>query len=125
LIIYSRKNSFVKETLSQGWLPIIVAMLGKFKLSHVISLLTRNANNQKVSSISGVILDYAIKVYRIIVIYQPVINGVGGNIVSVYASRLSTALFRTAKPGYFASWAPKKCIYYIKDAFFGKTSNIY
>ena len=79
----------------------------------------------KVSSFSGVILDFAIKIYRIIAIYQPVVNGVGGNIVAVYASRLSTALYRTSTIGVFASWAPKNFIHYIIDAFFGKTSKIF
>lgn len=67
-------------------------------------------------------LDYAIKIYRIIAIYQPVINGVGGNIVAIYASRLSTALHRTSHAGKWATWAPKNFIHFFIDACYGKIS---
>lgn len=32
-------------------------------------------------------------------VFQPVINGVGGNLVAVHASRISTALHRDFQPG--------------------------
>ena len=55
LAIYCNNNKFVNETLHKGWLPIIFAML--------------------ISSFSGIILERAIKIYKDIAIYQPVVNG--------------------------------------------------
>ena len=74
------------------------------------------------SSISGIILEKAIATYRVIAIYQPVVNGVGGNLVGIYSSRLSTSLHRSSSMGKWASWAPKTLCSYFYDAFFGKTS---
>ena len=87
----------------KGWLPIITAML--------------------ISSASGIILERAIKVYKGIAIYQPVVNGIGGNLVAIYASRLSTVLFETSIMGEWASWAPNKFYLYPKEAFIGKKSH--
>ena len=41
---------------------------------------------------AGLILDVLMNKHEAIAVYQPVINGVGGNLVSVQASRLSTQL---------------------------------
>ena len=73
---------------------------------------------------AGIILEKSIKIYRDIAIYQPVINGVGGNLVGIYASRLSTILFKTSTMGTWALWSPKKFYLYPKEAFFGKKSII-
>jgi cation transporter-like permease len=70
----------------------------------------------------GIILTYALKLYQGIAILQPVVNGVGGNLVSIYASRLSTALHRTSEPGRRSHWAPRRSIHYIPDTFWGKLS---
>lgn len=47
----------------------------------------------------GFILDKAEQQFSQLALYQPVINGVGGNLVSVQASRISTALHRDAAFG--------------------------
>ena len=44
------------------------------------------------SSGGGLILDYAQEVFNGIAVFQPVMNGVGGNLVAVQASRMSTSL---------------------------------
>lgn len=98
LAIYCNNNKFVNETLHKGWLPIIFAML--------------------ISSFSGIILERAIKIYKDIAIYQPVVNGIGGNLVAIYASRLSTVLYETSEIGEWASWSPRKFYLYPKEAFF-------
>jgi solute carrier family 41 len=46
--------------------------------------------------------------YTDIAAFQPVVNGVGGNLVAIFASRLSTALHRTSTQGSKPSWSPKK-----------------
>ena len=45
------------------------------------------------------ILDNTVSVYKGIAVFQPVINGVGGNLVAVQASRLSTWLHQRSQLG--------------------------
>lgn len=66
------RNSYTREVLSQGWLPVLFAIV--------------------VSSGGGYILEIASTRYEGLAAYQPVINGVGGNLVAVQASRISTYL---------------------------------
>ena len=47
--------------------------------------------------VAGTILNQTIKKYPKIASYQPVINGVAGNLVGVQASRLSTNLHQKKK----------------------------
>ncbi|KZC12518.1 PREDICTED: solute carrier family 41 member 1-like [Dufourea novaeangliae] len=68
------RNPFTKEILDYGWAPVICAML--------------------ISSAGGLILDYTISNYKGIAVFQLIINGVGGNLVAVQASRMSTSLHR-------------------------------
>jgi len=49
--------------------------------------------------LAGLILDIMMAKYKDIAVYQPVINGVGGNLVSVQASRLSTELHKDNELG--------------------------
>ena len=67
-------------------------------------------------------MGFAVRVYKDIAVFQPVANGVGGNLVAIFASRLSTALHSTSVQGTQAEWAPKKWFYYPYDTFFGKSS---
>ena len=48
----------------------------------------------------------------------------GGNLVAIYASRLSTVLFQTSNMGSWASWSPKEFSLYPIEAFVGKKSNL-
>ncbi|XP_012528561.2 solute carrier family 41 member 1 [Monomorium pharaonis] len=73
------KNPFTKEVLDYGWVPVISAML--------------------ISSLGGLILDYTISSYKGIAVFQLVINGVGGNLVAVQASRISTSLHKDYQTG--------------------------
>lgn len=73
------RNPFTKEVLDYGWSPVILAML--------------------ISSIGGLILDYTISSYTGIAVFQLVINGVGGNLVAVQASRISTSLHKDQNNG--------------------------
>ncbi|XP_020285388.1 solute carrier family 41 member 1-like [Pseudomyrmex gracilis] len=73
------RNPFTKEVLDYGWTPVISAML--------------------ISSLGGLILDYTISSYKGIAVFQLVINGVGGNLVAVQASRISTSLHKNCHTG--------------------------
>ncbi len=74
-------------------------------------------------SIGGYIMGYAVVLYADIAVFQPVVNGVGGNLVAIFASRLSTALHSTSDQGTKASWAPKRWYSYAYDTYLAKASN--
>ncbi|KAJ8301508.1 hypothetical protein KUTeg_020495 [Tegillarca granosa] len=75
----SVKNKYTNHVIYQGWTPVLSAMV--------------------ISSIGGLILDYTVANYHGIAVFQPVINGVGGNLVAVQASRITTSLHLVSKPG--------------------------
>ena len=77
------------------------------------------------NSLSGIVLRQAISDYDGIESYQPVVNGVGGNLVSIYSARLSTEIARDITSfGNWADWAPTRCLSYPMHAFFGIRSKI-
>nr|XP_033341791.1 solute carrier family 41 member 1-like isoform X1 [Megalopta genalis]XP_033341792.1 solute carrier family 41 member 1-like isoform X1 [Megalopta genalis] len=73
------RNPFTKEILDYGWTPVICSML--------------------ISSVGGLTLDYTISSYKGIAVFQLIINGIGGNLVAVQASRISTSLHKTPRSG--------------------------
>lgn len=44
----------------------------------------------------GLVLDAAVRIYSGFVVFQPIINGIGGNLVSVQASKISTMLHQSS-----------------------------
>uniref|UniRef100_A0A914WKI7 SLC41A/MgtE integral membrane domain-containing protein n=1 Tax=Plectus sambesii TaxID=2011161 RepID=A0A914WKI7_9BILA len=85
------------KVLKTGWLPVISAMF--------------------ISSAGGFILEATVGGYPGIAVFQPVINGVGGNLVAVQASRLSTALHQTGTMGRLPSGTPMSFLS-LRRAFF-------
>ncbi|GFU74034.1 solute carrier family 41 member 1 [Trichonephila clavipes] len=77
--ILSYRNMYTRHVLYSGWIPIISAVV--------------------ISSGGGYILNFAVARYKEIAACQPVINGVGGNLVAVQACRISTYLHQKALPG--------------------------
>lgn len=78
-MIVAFKNKHTKKVLKGGWLPIICSMI--------------------ISSGAGVILNKVINIFSGFALFQPVINGVGGNLAAIQASRISTYLHKTANLG--------------------------
>ncbi|VDN01017.1 unnamed protein product [Thelazia callipaeda] len=66
----ARKDEGSTDVLENGWSPIIISML--------------------ISGMGGFILEGAIRKFPKIAVFQPVINGVGGNLAAIQASRLAT-----------------------------------
>ncbi|XP_034251993.1 solute carrier family 41 member 1-like [Thrips palmi] len=83
-------NHYTKEVLDSGWTPVISSMV--------------------ISSAGGLILDFTVSNFKGIAVFQPVINGVGGNLVAVQASRISTSLHQRGHPGYFPPGTPALCL---------------
>ncbi|KAB0346369.1 hypothetical protein FD754_011226 [Muntiacus muntjak] len=98
-IIIAAKHPATRTVLHSGWEPVITAMV--------------------ISSIGGLILDTTVSDPNLvgIVVYTPVINGIGGNLVAIQASRISTYLHLHSKPGELPD-EPKGC-YYPFRTFFG------
>ncbi|XP_038068541.1 solute carrier family 41 member 1-like [Patiria miniata] len=75
----AHRNKYTHDVLYHGWSPVIIAMM--------------------ISSCGGLVLDVAIRQNAGVAVFSPVINGVGGNLVAVQASRISTQLHRLGQPG--------------------------
>ncbi|XP_030637587.1 solute carrier family 41 member 2 isoform X2 [Chanos chanos] len=91
-IVISSKHPASRTLLYSGWEPVITAML--------------------ISSIGGLILDKTVSDPNLagIVVYTPVINGIGGNLVAIQSSRISTHLHFHSLPGEVPDEA-KGCYY--------------
>ncbi|XP_037616720.1 solute carrier family 41 member 2 [Sebastes umbrosus] len=102
-IVISSKHPASRTLLYSGWEPVITAMF--------------------ISSIGGLILDKTVSDPNLagIVVYTPVINGIGGNLVAIQASRISTHLHFHCAPGEVPDEA-KGC-YYPCRTFWGSGAN--
>ncbi|XP_052608946.1 solute carrier family 41 member 2 [Peromyscus californicus insignis] len=102
-IIIAAKHPATRTVLHSGWEPVITAMV--------------------ISSIGGLILDTTVSDPNLvgIVVYTPVINGIGGNLVAIQASRISTYLHLHSIPGELPE-EPKGCSYPFRT-FFGSGVN--
>ncbi|XP_063111561.1 solute carrier family 41 member 2 isoform X3 [Cavia porcellus] len=91
-IIIAAKHPATRTVLHSGWEPVITAMV--------------------ISSIGGLILDTTVSDPNLvgIVVYTPVINGIGGNLVAIQASRISTYLHLHSTPGELPE-EPRGCYY--------------
>ncbi|KAI9546712.1 hypothetical protein NQZ68_024610 [Dissostichus eleginoides] len=80
-VIIARRSPPIREVLKSGWQPVIMAM--------------------SISSIGGLILDKTVSNpnFEGMAVFTPVINGVGGNLVAIQASRMSTYLHCWTVPG--------------------------
>merc|ERR1719443_2521351 len=72
LLYLSYKNEHTCLVLCTGWTPVLSAML--------------------ISSGGGLILDKAVDSFKRIAVFSPVMNGAGGNLVAIQASRMTTYL---------------------------------
>jgi len=72
LLYLSYKNEHTCLVLCTGWTPVLTAML--------------------ISSGGGYILDKAVEEFKGIAVFSPVMNGAGGNLVAIQASRMTTYL---------------------------------
>ncbi|XP_023983127.1 solute carrier family 41 member 2 isoform X1 [Physeter macrocephalus] len=102
-VIIAAKHPATRTVLHSGWEPVITAMV--------------------ISSIGGLILDTTVSDPNLagIVVYTPVINGIGGNLVAIQASRISTYLHLHSIPGELPD--EPKGGYYPFRTFFGPGVN--
>lgn len=93
-IFIVRKNEYTKRILTHGWTPVLSALIISGYVIHAqkfFFFIFKIAY-----SLGGLVLDSAVDDYPGFVLYQPIINGIGGNLVSVQSSRISTMLHKTS-----------------------------
>ncbi|XP_070763268.1 solute carrier family 41 member 2 [Enoplosus armatus] len=102
-MVIASKHPASHILLRTGWEPIITAMF--------------------ISSIGGLILDMTVSDPNLagIIVYAPVINGIGGNLVSIQSSRISTNLHMNYSPGEVPE--DRKSCYSPCRIFFGSEAN--
>lgn len=88
-VLLARRNPPIMQVLKFGWFPIILAMV--------------------ISSLGGLILNKTIsqQQYKGMAIFTPIICGVGGNLVAIQTSRISTCLHMWSTPGVLPHWMKK------------------
>ncbi|XP_045668283.1 solute carrier family 41 member 3 isoform X1 [Ursus americanus] len=85
-VLIAKQNPPIVKILKFGWLPIILAMV--------------------ISSLGGLILNKTISKheYQGMAVFTPIICGVGGNLVAIQTSRISTYLHMWGTPGVLPLW---------------------
>ncbi|XP_035512091.1 solute carrier family 41 member 1-like [Morone saxatilis] len=109
-VLVARQSPPIKEVLRSGWQPVIVAM--------------------SISSFGGLILDKTVSDpnFEGMAVFTPVINGVGGNLVAIQASRISTYLHFWTIPGVLPykmrqHW-PNPCITFFSSGVNSKSARV-
>uniref|UniRef100_A0A8C7UTZ3 Solute carrier family 41 member n=1 Tax=Oncorhynchus mykiss TaxID=8022 RepID=A0A8C7UTZ3_ONCMY len=109
-VVIARRSPPIREVLRSGWQPVIVAM--------------------SISSIGGLILDKTVSDpnFEGMAVFTPVINGVGGNLVAIQASRISTYLHYWSMPGTLPSkmaqhW-PGPCLTFCSSGVNSKSARV-
>ncbi|XP_041656158.1 solute carrier family 41 member 1-like [Cheilinus undulatus] len=109
-VLVARQSPQIKEVLRSGWQPVIVAM--------------------SISSFGGLILDKTVSDpnFEGMAVFTPVINGVGGNLVAIQASRISTYLHFWSIPGVLPykmrqNW-PNPCITFFSSGVNSKSARV-
>ncbi|KAH8554316.1 hypothetical protein BGW37DRAFT_249274 [Umbelopsis sp. PMI_123] len=97
-------NRSVKQLLFTGWTPIMCAMV----ISRSVQSLYNSGMYYGIitecppCSLSGVVFENFVDSYKGLALLIPVLNGLTGNIGSIYASRISTALHGKRQESYRA-----------------------
>ncbi|XP_072223575.1 solute carrier family 41 member 1 isoform X1 [Leuresthes tenuis] len=109
-VAVARQSPQIREVLRSGWQPVIVAM--------------------SISSFGGLILDKTVSDpnFEGMAVFTPVINGVGGNLVAIQASRISTYLHFWSIPGVLPykmrqHW-PNPCITFFSSGVNSKSARV-
>uniref|UniRef100_A0A3Q2PRQ0 Solute carrier family 41 member n=1 Tax=Fundulus heteroclitus TaxID=8078 RepID=A0A3Q2PRQ0_FUNHE len=109
-VVLARQSPQIKEVLRSGWQPVIVAM--------------------SISSFGGLILDKTVSDpnFKGMAVFTPVMNGVGGNLVAIQASRISTYLHFWSIPGVLPSkmsqhW-PNPCVTFFSSGVNSKSARV-
>ncbi|EDV43640.1 uncharacterized protein Dana_GF16424 [Drosophila ananassae] len=73
------RNSYVRPILMTSWIPVIGALC--------------------ISQVAGFVLSFTVDDFRGIAVFSPIINGIGGNMVSVQSSNMGSILHQRSELG--------------------------
>lgn len=92
-ILQQKKNKYSIDQLTSTVLMLFTISIDFISLIfHIVSTF-QTCNEHRMG---GLVLDAAVNVYKGFVVFQPIINGIGGNLVSVQASKISTMLHQSS-----------------------------
>ncbi|XP_034230964.1 solute carrier family 41 member 1-like isoform X3 [Thrips palmi] len=95
------RHKHTAVVLRQGWTPVLSALF--------------------ISGLGGIVLDKVVGDFKGFVLFNPIVNGIGGNLASVQASRTATMLHSTSVMGVLSDHSPM-CVSPIKALFYGVPS---
>ncbi|KAJ1520113.1 hypothetical protein ONE63_004333 [Megalurothrips usitatus] len=95
------RHKHTSVVLRQGWTPVLSALF--------------------ISGLGGIVLDKVVGDFKGFVVFNPIVNGIGGNLASVQASRTATMLHATNPMGVLSDRSPM-CVSPIKALFHGVPS---
>ncbi|CAG2114216.1 unnamed protein product, partial [Medioppia subpectinata] len=86
----ARRNRYTKSVILTGWTPILGAVI--------------------IEQPGGLVMESAFDKYDVMSTFQPLVNGIGSNLVGIQTSRLSTFLHQTAPKGKLPKSNPRACV---------------
>jgi solute carrier family 41 len=89
-----RECIFFPQTFTHNLIHVFVSFHFENKFFNLI-----NVSLTLKSRMGGIVLEQAVGNFSGFVVFQPIINGIGGNLVSVQASKISTMLHQSSLPG--------------------------
>nr|XP_031532193.1 solute carrier family 41 member 3 isoform X2 [Vicugna pacos] len=109
-VLIARQSPPVLKVLKFGWVPIVLAMVisrTQLPVSRGAALLTAPGSPR--CSFGGLILNKTVssQQYKGMAVFAPVVCGVGGNLVAIQTSRVSTYLHVWSMPGVLPLWMKK------------------
>ncbi|CAG2173785.1 unnamed protein product [Oppiella nova] len=86
----ARRNRYTRSVILTGWTPILGAVI--------------------IEQPGGLVMENAFDKYDVMSTFQPLVNGIGSNLVGIQTSRLSTFLHQTSPKGKLPKSNPRACI---------------
>ncbi|XP_054165098.1 solute carrier family 41 member 3-like [Oppia nitens] len=86
----ARQNRYTKSVIVTGWVPILGAVI--------------------IEQPGGLVMGDAFDKYDVMSTFQPLVNGIGSNLVGIQTSRLSTYLHQTAPKGKLPKSNSRACV---------------
>lgn len=85
----ARRNPYTSKQIIFGWNPLVVSML--------------------IQNLSGMVMERFIREFPRMAVFQPIINGFGGNLVALQSSRVGTDLHKNAQKKEMINQSEKCC----------------
>ena len=87
---FARQNRYSKSVIYSGWTAILGAVI--------------------VEQPGGIVMQAAFAQFDVMSTFQPLVNGIGSNLVGIQTSRMSTYLHSVSKKGQLPDSNPRYCV---------------